>query len=339
MKNVQIKEGRAYFRRKVKGRDFYIPIRLKPDHPLFSAEVERIRNDHRRSAPIAGTIAALVADYRASSAFRSIPSDITRQNYLRYLDMLVREDGHRTVRGIRPAFVAKMRDRYQEAPGKANNWLSVFKTLMDYAAINDWRDDNPAAPVKALPIGEHEPWPAEVLEKALAAATPMNRLAIILGLCTGARRGDAIRIQHTWIRNGVLEYVASKNKTDVAVPVHPLLMEELEKVPRKALTVLYDRAGQPFRRRDALSDRIRALMQSIGEDGYSYHGLRKNAACYLSELGLSDIEIGAMLAMTPDTVRHYTKRSRAWMIANRAAEKVTRGDVLQLKAGRRERSR
>jgi integrase len=192
--------------------------------------------------------------------------------------------------------------------------------------------------VKPLPIGEHEPWPADVLEKALAAASPMTRLSIILGLCTGARRGDAIRLQHAWHDGQTLQYTAAKNKTDVAIPVHPLLLEELAKAPKRALTMLYGRDGAPFKRPDALSDRIRALMQSIGEGDYSYHGLRKNAACYLKEMGLEDTQIGSMLAMTPDTVRHYTKRSRAYMIARKAATKVTRGDVLQLKVGRRERT-
>lgn len=333
MKNVQIKDGRAYFRRKVGGKDFYIPIRLKPEDPLFSIEVERIRNERKRNKPADGTIAALVADYRASSEFNAIRSNVTKANYRRYLDMFVREDGHRTVKGIKPSFVRKMRDRYQDKPGKANNWLSVFKTLMDYASEDDWRDDNPAARIKPLPISEHQPWPADVLERALGAATPMTRLAIVLGLCTGARIGDAIRLQHQWHDGTTLEYKAEKTRKWVSVPMHPLLLEELAKHPTRALTMLYDRSGQPFQSTGTLQARIRDLMAIIGED-YKFHGLRKNAACYLAVMGLSDTEIGAMLGMTSETVRHYTKAKKAWMIARNAAETVKRGDVLQIKGGR-----
>ena len=64
---------------------------------------------------------------------------------------------------------------------------------------------------------------------------------------------------------------------------------------------------------------------------YTFHGLRKNAACYLAEMGLNDGQIGAICAMTPDTVRKYTKRSSAYMIAQGAAENVKRGDVLSIK--------
>jgi hypothetical protein len=37
---------------------------------------------------------------------------------------------------------------------------------------------------------------------------------------------------------------------------------------------------------------------------YSFHGVRKNAACYLAELGLNDSEIRAVFGITHETVRH-----------------------------------
>lgn len=344
MKGVCQKGGRIYFRRKIAGEDVYTRLPALDD-PLFAEAYRRAAADApARTGPGAGTIAALVADYRASSDYRSIPSPTTRANYARYLDMLAIEDGHRTVAGIRPAYVKKMRDRYQETPGKANNWLNVFKTLMAYASVNDWRADNPASDVRALPIGEHEPWPADVLERALAAATPMMRLLIVTGMCSGARIGDAIRMQHGWHDGAIMEFVTSKNRADVAVPMHPLWLAELATVPRRAVTILYDRTGKPFRSTKMLQERVRDLMAKIGsptyvtngrERGYSFHGLRKNAACYLKELGLNDAEIGSILGMTPETVRHYTKRASALMIARGAAARIARGDVIALKGGRR----
>lgn len=335
MKNVHVKpDGRAYFRKKVGGKDFYIRL-PSPEDPTFSIELERLRSERKRTEPRDGTIAALVADFKASSSFRAIKSAITKSNYRRYLDMFAREDGHRTVRGMKPAFVRKMRDRYQDNPGKANNWLSIFKTLMDYAAENEWRDDNPSARIRPLPIGEHQPWPAKVLEAALDRASPMTRLAVVLGLCTGARIGDAVRLQHQWHDGVTLEYRAGKTGKWVSVPMHSLLLDEIAKVPRRALTILYDRSGNPFQSTGTLQARLRDLMLAIGEPGYTFHGLRKNAACYLAEMGLSDTEIGAMLGMTSETVRHYTKEKRAYMIARGAADKVRRGDVLQMKGGQR----
>jgi hypothetical protein len=63
-----------------------------------------------------------------------------------------------------------MRDRYG---GQAGEGEQLADGLQDADGAsppkNDWRGDNPAASgIKALPIGEHEPWPATCLKPALA---------------------------------------------------------------------------------------------------------------------------------------------------------------------------
>jgi integrase len=67
---------------------------------------------------------------------------------------------------------------------------------------------------------------------------------------------------------------------------------------------------------------------------FSFHGLRKNACCYLLELGLSDTEVGAILGMSSEMVRHYGKRTRALMIARGAAKHVTGGKIVPLSVGK-----
>lgn len=334
MKGVCQKQGRIYYRRKVAGKDEYIRLPALDD-PTFAIAYQQAAHEAVRDKPPEGSLAALVAAYRASPEYKLIPSANTRANYSRYLDLIAEKHGHRSVKGVRVAHVYRMRDEFAETPGKANNWLTVFKTIMKFAAMKDWRPDNPTIGITALPIGEHEPWPADVLEKALDRASEMTRLAIITGLCSGARIGDCVRMQHGWHDGSMMEFTTEKRKVDVAVPMHPLWLEEIARVPRKAVTILYDRSGKPFASRRTLGERVRDLMIAIEEPGYSFHGLRKNAACYLAELGLSDTEIGAIVGMTPETVRHYTKRKRAYMIARGAAKRVTRGDVLVLKGGRR----
>ncbi|MEA1015574.1 hypothetical protein [Sphingosinicella sp. LY1275] len=338
LKNVCRKHGRLYYRRKVAGQDTYQRLPDLDDPAFAEAYARANQTQEGRRRPGAGTTAALVADYRASSAYRQIPSPRTRANYAYYLDMLVEEHGHRSVKGWRPVHVRKMVDAMQETPGKANNWLTVLKTLMNYAAENDWRGDNPAAGIKRLKIGEHKPWPSEVIAEAMAAATPMLRFAIVTGLCSGARIGDAIRMQHGWHDGRIMEFMTGKKKKDVAIPMHPFWLEEMKRIPRRAITLLYDRSGKPFRREEAIQARIRVLMKKIGHPGYTFHGLRKNACCYLVELGLTDAEVGAILAMTPETVRHYSKRARTLMMARGVADRVIRGDVLPLKGGQLERS-
>jgi integrase len=331
--NVCQKHGRTYFRKKEDGKDYYVRL-PDPDEPGFAAAYQGLRNRPERPRPQAGTMAALVAEYRSSAEFKNIPSDNTRQNYGRYLDMLVADHGDKRVMDLNQANIYRERDKMADTPGKANNWVARLNTLMKFAINRGYRLTNPAADIKPLPIGEHEPWPKEVLEAALANATPMTRLAIVTGLCTGARIGDAIKMRHDWHDGEMMEFRSSKKQVDVAVPMHPFLIAELAKVEAKAVTLLYDRSGKPFKSTSALQERIRDLMKAIGRPGFTFHGLRKNAACYLAELGLSDREIGSILAMTPDTVRHYTKRSRALMVAKGAAERIKKGDVISFAGGR-----
>lgn len=331
--NVCQKQGRTYYRKKEAGQDFYVRL-PDPDAPGFAEAYQKLKNRPERPKPQAGTMAALVAEYRASAEFRNIPSANTRQNYNRYLDMLATDHGDKRVMDLNQRDIYRERDKMANKPGKANNWVARLNTLMKFAILRGYRQTNPAAEIKPLPIGEHEPWPKEVLEVALGKATTMTRLAIAVGLCTGARIGDAIKLRHDWHDGEMLEFRSSKKLIDVAVPMHPFLVAELAKVPAKAVTLLYDRTGAPFKSTGALQERIRDLMKSIGRPGYTFHGLRKNAACYLAELGLSDREIGSILAMTPDTVRHYTKRSRVLMIARGVAEQIKKGDVISFAGGR-----
>lgn len=359
MKNVtQRADGRLYFRRKIRGKDTYVRL---PDYddPAFDHEYQQLAAPDsavQRAVPPAkaGSIAALVIAYRASSDFTGIDSAETKSNYMRYLGLISEVHGHRSVSGVRPAHVYVMRDAYKDTPGKANNWLTVFRVLMGFAAKMDWRADNPASGVRALPIGEHEPWPADLLRVCLEVATPMTRLLIVTGLCSGQRIGDVIRMQYGWIdgwtgagSNGaIMQFTQGKTGVDVAVPMHPFWIDELAALPRSAVTLMYDRSGKPFGTTGAVQSRLRDLMamdvvreviadliarETIREGtSFVFHGLRKNACCYLLEMGLSDNEIGAMLGMSPKMVRHYGKRARALMIAQGAAKRITGGEILAL---------
>jgi integrase len=233
------------------------------------------------------------------------------------------------VNGIRASHIYQLRDEMADTPGKANNFLNVVKLMLTFAEERDWIASSPATRISPLPLGEREPWPADVLAHVMKEASPMLRLAIVSGLCSGQRISDCIKIQHGWLKNGILELSQIKTAVDIAGPVHPWWRAEIDALPKKAITVLYDRTGKPFGTEGAIQTRLRELMHKLGyvDDEqqllYTFHGLRKNAACYLVETGLSDDQVGRMLGMTADTVRHYTKRASAYRIAVDVTEKVT----------------
>lgn len=340
-----------------KRKDIYVPL-PEPTDPAFAGELARINREYAepespRQGFRPGTFGALALEFRAAinkgwtkkkrkAGARPLAA-ATIANYSRYLGMI--EDGtivfhnRRTqtrtplrdldVAGVRAAHIYQLRDEMADTPGKANNFLNVMKLMLVYATQRDWRSDNPASDISLLPLGEHEPWPADVLKQALEGAGPMLRLAIVTGLCSGQRISDCIQIMHGWLKGGILELAQIKTDVDIAIPVHPWWRDEIDKLPKKAVTILYDRTGKPFASEDALQAQVRRLMKDLGhvddkgQAEYTFHGLRKNAACYLVETGLSDDQVGRLLGMTAETVRHYTKRASAYRIALDVADTVT----------------
>jgi integrase len=341
LKNVTERGGLLYFRRKIAGKDTYIRLPALDD-PDFHHEYARLsKPETKREGPKAGTISALVAAYRTNPEFKALELT-TRINQSRYLAMIDDAIGARSVKGIRPIHIYTLRDRMADTPGKANTWLSVLRAMLSYATRIDMRPDNPASGIKRLELGEHEPWPADLLRVCLDEATPMTRLAIVTGLCSGQRVSDCIRMQYGWISDGIMELNQKKSKKDVAIPMHGFWLDELKALPRRSTSLLYERTGIPFQTTGAIQKRLRDLMvkpavrevhadlvakEMIEADAtFTFHGLRKNACCYLLELGLSDTETGSILGMSSEMVRHYGKRARALMIARGAAARVTKGN-------------
>ncbi|HEX8415014.1 MAG TPA: hypothetical protein VF637_14175 [Sphingomicrobium sp.] len=128
----------------------------------------------------------------------------------------------------------------------------------------------------------------------------MTRLAIVTGLCSGQPVGGGIRMQYGWVNAGITQFAQDKVRrggvtTDVAIPMHPFWLEELARLPRRSITLLYERSGAPVKTTAALQERFRALMskpevQEIHADlvaremiaeglPFTFHGLRKNACC------------------------------------------------------------
>lgn len=356
---VAEKGGCLYYRRTWreggKRRELYLRLPALTD-PGFPEAYEKARNGPvaAREGPEAGSLEALVIEFRAAiPGMRARKtgeplSPATVDNYRRYCGLIVEEAGRAPVAEIQPADVVELVDRLAETPGKAYLFLSVLRTVLGWGRLRGWCTHNAAERVPPPSLTEHQPWPAIVLEAALRVAGPMTRLAIVSGLCSGWRIGDVIRIQHGWHdRELIQNHRAGKTGVASAMPMHPLWLEEIDRIPKRAVTLLYDRSGRPFRDPKPIQSVIRRLMQhrdvraaieqaaALGEckpdDTFVFHGLRKNACCYLTEMALSDTAVGALLGMSPEMVRHYGKKKRILMIARDASTQVTGGKVVGLR--------
>lgn len=347
---TETKPGHFFFVKKIRGHRSYTPLPM-PTDPKFAAAYAKAKAKYDRlSKPIeiddSGTFKALIAEYRKSSDYLVKLTEKTRLNYDGYLDMIEAKMGAAPVKDLKTSRIEKIRDEMQDTPGKANNWLKVLRTILDLAIRRDYVETNAADKVKMLEIGEHQPWPQEVLDRFLAACpTQTTRLAVLTGLYSGQRIGDVIRITHKMMEGDTVHLVQGKKRSkgkreiEVFIPIHPKWRQAVAAIPRRADTIIYDRYGRTFKDPGGLQERISDLMKLLGykdDKGqalYTFHGLRKNAANYLKEMELTDAQIGAICGMSSDTVALYTRGVQKRVLAEKARERVVSGDVTRQASG------
>lgn len=340
------KQGRTFFRvkRRSPARGFdltRLPATRDPRFALAYHEALQAMKATRAAAqvdePGKGTFAALIVEFKASTDYKG-QKDVTRTDTDRYLGMFEQRFGARMVKDMRPKTVEKIRDEMADQPGKANQWVSKLRALLNFGVRREYCPTNPAAGLKKLKMGEHKPWPEHVIQAALEKGDMMDRLAIITGLCSGQRVEDCIVMsmqQHFDLANGLVSIVQEKTGKTVWIPIHPMWRKVLDATPAGTSTILYKRghARKPFASPDGIQKRMRELMEEIGQrdaelggkTAWTFHGLRKNATNYLAELGLSPHEIAAITGMSLQIVQLYTRDVANKRIAMNIAERVTSG--------------
>lgn len=182
-----------------------------------------------------GTIAGLIADYRASARFKSRKPG-TREIYGRTLEYLRDTLGDMQISAITPGLVQAMKEELQDTPSKANQSLAILSILFKMAIGRGLLQTNPAANPGRLETPKRtELWSRDQEDRVLEAMRPSLKLAFMLLLYTLQRPSDVLSmtIGQVTERDGRLFIALRQQKTDalVGVPVHmrldPFLRQRL----------------------------------------------------------------------------------------------------------------
>jgi integrase len=244
----------------------------------------------------AGTLAALAVEFFASTEFANLKPS-SQAIYRAALASVIERDGHRLVRDL-PADKARkiIQEIGAEHPAMANLTRAVLRRMFSFAMAIGQRRDNPFAAVPKYKIGTHHTWTdAElgIYEKRWPLGT-RERLAYDILLYTAQRVGDAVRIQRSDIRNGVISIVQQKTGTEVFVPLHPALSRSISAGPAKGFYLVADRNGRPIKR-GALTKLISSAAKAAELPPECVaHGLRKAALRRLAEHGATSKEMQAV---------------------------------------------
>jgi integrase len=133
---------------------------------------------------------------------------------------------------------------------------------------------------------------------------------------------QGVQHQHRHIALGLLSTVwkYADRFLDVDLNSNPTRDAELLPIRRQSGPIISSH-GRAYGS-NSLSNAFRKVFRQLGMDGYSVHGLRKNAAVALAEVGCEPHEIMAITGhKTLAMVTHYMKRANQKRLADRAMEK------------------
>lgn len=202
--------------------------------------------------------------------------------------------------------IARLVDGRADQPGAANTLLRTINAMYKWARSRGHVLNDPGRDVEELDIGEHEPWPQWLLEKALASEDKTVRLATHLLYFAAQRIGDTVNMKGADIRGDVIVVTQQKTGRTLEIRLHSRLQAELA---RHSFGLGYllpgARPGKPLHQQ-SLRTRLQAFAASHGAKVVP-HGLRKNAVNALLEAGCSAAETAAISGQSLGMVEAYAK--------------------------------
>jgi integrase len=261
-----------------------------------------------KSKPIPGSFAELILRYRQSPRVLAWGPATLRKND-RILAQFMDANARFMVTDFRRGDFIALRDSMGKTPSEANNWAKVVRGMLDYAVDLEMIPFNPAARVKRLKVPNpdgYRTWRDDEIS-AYEAHWPrgsLPRLVLTLAICTGAARGDLVRLGWANVHGDRISYRRQKTAATVDIPILPPLSEALTQVARSQMTFLETRAGT-VRSGWALGNLMARWVADAGLGGkdasghlLSLHGIRKAAARQDAERGGSPYDLMAKYGWT-----------------------------------------
>jgi integrase len=140
-------------------------------------------------------------------------------------------------------------------------------------------------------------WPEEIIAQYEAHFPKGHdaRTALDLGLYTGQRKSDVVRMGKQHRKHGKIAVTQSKTGTSLKIPEHPALTESLNLVPKDRLTFVATKGGGVPFTPNGFGHRFKLWCREAGiPPGYSFHSLRKSCLRRLAEAGCSAPQIMAI---------------------------------------------
>jgi integrase len=297
-------------------------IRLKgePDSIEFAASLDEARKSqaqHRNP----NTISWLIKEYCGSRAWLKLAAS-TREIGAYNLKAVEDKWGDTPLKiagdkRSRPVFM-KWHDKLaQTHPRAADAKMAALARVLEWGHVNGYLDGNPIVKFeRAYSSNRAEMiWLPEHIQAFEQVAAPELVLAMMLGLHTGQRQGDLLRLPWSAYDGEAISLRQSKGGRPVYVPCTQALKATLDGQPRRSTQILTRANGTPWTR-DAFKKAWAAAYEASGLlDDLHFHDLRGTAVTMLAEAGCTVPEIATITGHTQDHAQkildRYLARTRA----------------------------
>lgn len=304
-----------------KGRTYYYAWRGgprldgKPGSPEFLLSFSRAMEARKPTDD--GKMRALVSLYRASPAFLNL-SPTTRKIWTRWLDLVVARFGEYPVKHfdrpekIKP-IIRSWRDSYARTPRSADYAIQVLSRVLSFGIELGKISANPCEGIKGLYKNDRSEiiWAEADLASIKAVASPSVWQGINLAAHTGLRAEDLRRL--SWSHIGPDAIIIPTNKScglkEAFVPLYDGLRAVLDSIPKVSTAVLTGDNGRPHKDGPNGSSFRKAFKLAFTDTrDLHFHDLRGTAATRFHAAGLSNREIGEILAWEEAQVDKIIRR-------------------------------
>ena len=338
------------------------PLKAADNTPELEAEVEAILAQMGTAAialtPTIGTVRGAMERYNISSEFIGL-AEGTKREYQYRIDELIAVCGAVPLQDVTYSWLKALQDVWALRGHKAcNDLMQVLKNGLKPEMKKGSVIGRPFSDIEKLqpPSNRPEPHPAwddneieAAIDMAIAVGQPGLARGIALGRWGGFRRGGicevplnarTIGFDDDQIAHRRLYWITPKRGVLCDKPEDSRLTALLDRTPNRALTIAYNKFGQPWKPR-AFNQALDRLLERLSKEKTArsfldVHGLRHARGMELAHAGASEFEIMAQLEHTTAyTARIYIRQASRAKGANSAQSKID--SIVRVRADRARR--